>query len=393
MRIGINAIAPIPGHIGGSEVYVINLVDKIGQFDTENEYYIFVSKNNAELYNLSYKNYKKIVCNINSSSVYKRIFYEHTSLPGLIKKHNLDLFHAPQTAVPFRTPKNTVVTIHETIRFLYPDFIPRLLRYYYGINQYIAKSRVKKIIAVSKNDASEMSRFLKLPEDKIVPIYNGVSDKFINYLDDTAANKDKKSQKLTPSAKESTGTLHTDLELPDKYLLWVGRPYPHKNIPVIIKAFEILKKKFKVPHVLVLVGLGGLETDNILRQISSLNLEDEVKIFNFVENNTLPEIYKNAELLIFPSLYESFGIPVIEAMAVGTPVIASNITSLPEVVKDAGILVDPYKAGEVASAAYRVISDDAVRKKLVISGHKRAKEFTWDRTAKETLKLYKLCVQ
>jgi len=274
MKIGINAVAPIPNHIGGSEVYVINLIDKIGKFDTDNEYYIFVSKNNAALYNFSYKNYNKVVCDIDSSSVYKRIFYEHTSLPNLIKKYSLDLFHAPQTAVPFKTPHNTIVTIHDTIRFLYPKFVPRLLRYYYGINQYITKGKVKKIIAVSKNNANEMKKFLNLPEDKLVSIYNGVSESFLNHSDKKISSK---------------------LDLPEKYILWVGRPYPHKNLTNIIKAFEVLKKKFKLPHVLILVGFKGLESENILKQISSLGLDKEVKIFDFVDNDALPEVYKRQE--------------------------------------------------------------------------------------------------
>jgi len=367
MKIGINAVAPIPGNIGGSEVYVINLLEKLGKLDSENEYYIFVSKNNAELYNFSFPNYRKVVCDVNSSSTYARIFYEHVRLPGVVKKYNLDLFHAPQTTAPFRAPHNTIVTIHETIRFSYPNLIPKSLKYYYALDHSVIANKVSRVIAVSETSADEVRKFMDFPSDRVVSIYNGVSDAFLKYRHEDKGNT---------------------LSLPDEYILWVGKPYPHKNLSTLIDAFDLLHKNYDLPHSLVLVGFRGLESENILKKIKTLKLTGKVKIMDFVPNTSLPEIYHRASLLALPSFYESFGIPIVEAMATGTPVLASKTTPAPEILAGSGMVVDPESKSEMGEAMGKVLSEESLKGRLVAAGYERVKEFTWDKTAQKTLKLY-----
>jgi len=367
MKIGINAVAPTPGNIGGSEVYVINLLDKLGTLDPENEYYIFVSKNNAELYNFSFPNYRKVVCDVNSSSTYARIFYEHVKLPGVVKKYKLDLFHAPQTTAPFRVPHNAIVTIHETIRFSHPNLIPKSLKYYYALNHRLIADKVSRVIAVSETSAAEVRKFMNFPCDRVVSVYNGVSEMFLNYKHEDKGNT---------------------LSLPDEYILWVGKPYPHKNLSTLIDAFDLLHKNYDLPHSLVLVGFRGLESENIIKKINTLNLADKIKIMEFVPNTSLPEIYYRASLLALPSFYESFGIPIVEAMATGTPVLGSKTTPAPEILAGSGIVVDPGNKSEMAEAIGNVLSDEKLRCRLVTAGYERGREFTWEKTAQKTLKLY-----
>jgi len=367
MKIGINAVAAVPGNIGGSEVYVINLLDKLGRFDSVNEYYLFVSENNAELYNFSFPNYRKIVCGVDSSSTYARIFYEHARLPGVVKKYKLDLFHAPQTTAPFMAPHNTIVTIHDTIRFSYPELIPKSLNYYYALDHKIIANKVSRVVAVSETSADEVRKFMDFPAERVVSIYNGVSEAFLKYKHDE---------------------MGSGITLPDEYILWVGKPYPHKNLSTLMDAFDLLHKNYTLPHSLVLVGFGGLESENILKKIKSLNLTDKVKIMDFVPNTSLPEIYYRASLLVLPSLCESFGIPIVEAMATGTPVVGSEDTSAPEILAGSGIVVDPKNKSEMAEAMGRVLSDERLKVSLVKAGYERVQEFTWDKTAQKTLKLY-----
>jgi glycosyltransferase involved in cell wall biosynthesis len=174
-----------------------------------------------------------------------------------------------------------------------------------------------------------------------------------------------------------------------KYILYVGLIRPHKNILRFIDAFNKLKKDKKIEHKLILIGKGKDGYINeIMKKIVQYSLEKEICIFEYVDMEGLINFYCGADLFVFPSLYEGFGLPPLEAMACGCPVVSSNTSSLPEVIGDAGIMFDPYSVDGLAKAMFKVIVDDGIRKDIVKKGFERVKLFSWKKMAEETIKIY-----
>jgi glycosyltransferase involved in cell wall biosynthesis len=171
------------------------------------------------------------------------------------------------------------------------------------------------------------------------------------------------------------------------FILYTAATRPHKNVSGLLKAFSRARNRFGIEQMLVIAGPLGSEHAHLLELTKNLDLNEHVIFTGYVSDGMLPALYRSASLSVYPSFYEGFGLPVLESMASGTPVVASNTTSLPEVVGDAGILVSPYNFEEMATAMYKVLSDDAYRFDLVALGEKRARAFSWEETAKQVLGL------
>ncbi|MBA7685159.1 N-acetylgalactosamine-N,N'-diacetylbacillosaminyl-diphospho-undecaprenol 4-alpha-N-acetylgalactosaminyltransferase [subsurface metagenome] len=258
--------------------------------------------------------------------------------------------------------------------FYYPEDSSKLTTFFLKLLVPLAARRSDKIITVSRNSKKDIVQILKIPEGKICVIYEAGSSR----LSLPTAIKNKVRNKL----KERDG-------INKKFILTVSASHPHKNLYRLIEAYDILYKRYQIDCQLVIVGIKGRAQSVLMSLVKELSLEKRIIFTGWVTNEDLSWLYSQAELFVFPSLFEGFGIPVLEAMAHGAPVVSSNVASLPEVVGDAALLVDPYSVDEIAEAMYRVLTDKNLRKDLIEKGSERVHHFSWEKTARETLSAYK----
>jgi len=272
--------------------------------------------------------------------------------------------------------KKCVVTVHDLIRFFdmkrchSPLIHKPNLRDRIGLElDYRGIKRAEKIIAVSKSTKNDLVKHLRVPEERIDVVYQGIDHKLFK-------------------------PTHTPAPVKEPYILYVGSEQPRKNLTTLLKAFYKLKQgdsRFSDMKLVKVGNPGKMRSfrENTLEIIDALNLRKDVVFTGFVPRKELPNYYSNAECLVLPSLYEGFGRPVAEAMACGCPVITSNTSSLPEVVGDAGLMVDPRDVNALENTMKEVLTNEGLKKNMVRKGLKRASNFSWQKTAKETSEIYK----
>lgn len=261
---------------------------------------------------------------------------------------------------PIKALENSVVTCHDIYSVLYPS--ETILTRLQGKFQLRGMKKSKMIISVSEYTKNELIKVLKISEEKIKVIHLGV---------DTHLFK----KKIAPRPDNT------------KNILFVGSSAPWKNLHTLVKA--IYKVRKKLPNVkLVKIGPTWKGEEKLIELIRKLNLDDTIKFVGYVPDKDLPNYYSSADVFVFPSLYEGFGFPPLEAMACGCPVISSNAASIPETVGNAGIMVNPMDVDGLAEAIIKVLTNDALKEEMIKKGLKRAQEFNWEKTARETLKVY-----
>jgi glycosyltransferase involved in cell wall biosynthesis len=292
---------------------------------------------------------------------------EQFEIPYLSFKKNYNLFHSPHFVFPIFNPGKIILTIHDLTPLLFPDIFSLQARTYMKIMIWLSKFKADKIITVSQNTKDDLVEMFNYNPKKIKVIYNGVDNSY-KIID---------NKKLISEIKDKYDT-------GKDFLLYVGNIKPHKNIPVLLKALSNIDKQNK----LVIVGKRDKAYDEIFDIIDQNNLEDRIIFTGFVPDKDLILLYNAATLFVYPSLYEGFGLPPLEAMACGTPVITSNVSSLPEVVGYAAITVDPYNINGLAEEINKVLGNEVLQKAMIKKGIERAKEFTWEKTARETIRVY-----
>jgi glycosyltransferase involved in cell wall biosynthesis len=280
--------------------------------------------------------------------------------------HPLDVLFIPAHVVPIFHAKKTIVVVHG-LEF---EFIPKAYSFWARMYmRWSIKSScrwAKKIIAVSENTKKDLVRLYKVPEGKIEVIYEGI-EPIRNY--------------------ELNSNLRTMLNT--KCLLFIGRLEERKNITGIIKAFDILKEKYKIPHKLILAGKPGYGYENIKEKIENSEYKNNIILAGYVGEEEKQELLKNAEVFLFPTFYEGFGLPILEAEALGVPVVASNNSSIPEVLGNSAILVNPKKPEEIAEAVWKILSDENLRDNLIRKGLENVKRFDWEKCAEKIVKILK----
>ncbi|MTI59429.1 MAG: glycosyltransferase family 4 protein [Firmicutes bacterium] len=297
---------------------------------------------------------------------------EQVELPLLNKKNKIDLYHSPHFVFPVLNSKKMVLTIHDLTPLLFPQYFSVNARIYMKMMIWLSRYRTAKIITVSKNTKEDLIDKFSFRDDKIEVIYNGVGECY----------KSINNQELLDGVKKKYDT-------GENFILYVGNIKQHKNIVRLLKAVSRLDR----PNKLIIVGKRDNAYDEVLTVIEKEGLNDRVIFTGFVSDKDLVYLYNAAKVFIYPSLYEGFGLPPLEAMACGTPVITSNVSSLPEVVADAAIKINPYSIDDIDNAIHRVLTDPDLQKKLSEKGKERAKKFTWKKTAEETLKVYQDVMQ
>lgn len=256
-----------------------------------------------------------------------------------------------------------LVTIYDLSFVRHPEWHPLdRVKFYekYSLKQL---SRVEAIITISEFSKKEISDLLNIDRSKIHVTYPGVDLSF------------------TPGK----GRIHN---LPNQYILYVGNLEPRKNLPLLLDAYQSLPRPMQDNYSLVIAGAKGWCTDEIEKKLRLLRKNGKVTLMGYVPQRSLPDLYRGASLFVYPSFYEGFGLPVIEAMASGVPVVASNTSSLPEVVSDAGVLVNPYDVDELRDAMVEILKNEKKRVEMSERGLERAKLFSWERCARETLRVY-----
>lgn len=364
MRIGIDASTI--GTQGGPRTYVLNLISSLLKTDKGNEYVVFY---NSREHLGRFPQAKEVVVPFANPAT--RLLREHILMPYFYKRERLDIIHNTKSAMSFLKPCKAVVTIHDVIPLTNPETETFLARTYWKIQMPIAARYADKIITISEYAKKEIIRFFDIREERITVIPNCFEDRFRPIFDSALLEK-----------------VRTKYALPEKYILYVGTIQPRKNLNLLIKSFSKLKKSGKIKQKLVIAGRKGWLYSSLFELIKELHIEDEVIFTGFVPDEDLPYMYNMADLFVYLSLFEGFGIPPLEAMACGVPVICSNTTSMPDVVGEGGILVDPTDQRAVEKTILDVLESPSLQREMRDKGIAQAKKFSWERTAKETLKVY-----
>jgi len=304
------------------------------------------------------------------SSIPRKIMTGSLSVPYLCRRYHLDLIHDTEQLGPFFlwTPCATVLTIHDLSVTLFPDTATRTTRLYTHLLGPAAR-RCSRIIAVSKSTKRDLVRILNIDPHKIDVIYEASEGP------------------LPPGDRESSIVTRIGLEAGD-YILYVGYIEPRKNLLRLVDAYRILRKRYAREEKLVLVGKPLYRVHELHQHIKKSRLDDDVLMLGCVTDAELDALYANASLFVYPSLYEGFGLPVLEAMRHGCPVVTTNVSSLPEVAGEAGLLVPPNDTESIASSIENALSNGPLRKKMTARGYRRAFRFSWRRCAELTFRTY-----
>ncbi len=367
MKIGINAqLLKIEN--SGVENCIRGLVEALLEIDSENEYVLYLPKQ-AELRNIP--DYVVRRTRLTNHLRPVRVFWEHVLLPQFLVRDKIDVFHSPGYILPPLVSVPSVVSIHDLITLLYPSLCKRSNALYYRLFLYQSAKKAQRIIVHSEKTKEDLINYLGIDGDKIAVIYPGISKGF----------------KILRNA-QLLKRIRRKYLLPEEFILFVGNLEPKKNVVRLIRAFLKLRKEKSIKHSLVIVGRKGWKHKDIFGAVKGSPYGKEVIFTGYVPDEDLPAIYNLAGLFVFPSIYEGFGLPPLEAMACGLPVITSNAGSLPEVVQDAGIMVSPNNTDELAEVMLQVLMNRNLREGLITKSLRRAKLFSWEKTARATLEVY-----
>jgi len=346
--------------------YVQQLVHHLSEIDSENTYLLYFNDPEYSNFTCPGPNFNKILVNAKHYSIQEQIKF-----PWIIHKTKPDLVHFTHFNTPFFTLRPHITTIHDLILHLYPGNKFNKLHHKLAYRSILYKTLrfSKHIISVSKNTENDLHRLYKFTKRKSSTIYLGVADDFLNYNPDTP--------------------IQLNFELPKNYLLYTGNWRVHKNIPTVIKAFAILKKEYNYKGKLILTGRENPLYPETRAEIMKHSLENEVISPGLVPAEHLPHLYANADCYVSASLYEGFGLQILESFAVKTPVVISNQSCLPEIGGKGILTFNPYDSQEAALRINQVLNDKKIRGKLIKNGTERLKDFSFRHMAEETLNLYK----
>lgn len=360
----------------GIGTYTYNLIEKlINMGKTNNLYLIHFKGSKDKIYTKTHEVITKVPFKFPKILIKLMQAFE---LLYIIDRINVDILHFPsppliQTIPLFLLKSKKILTIHDLTPLLYPETHLKRTVFLGNLGLRLIKNKIDFIIAVSQSTKNDCVKYLNIPKEKIKVIYEA-SDEIYQPID----NK-----------QEIREEIYKKYSIDSPFILYVGTLEKRKNIPVLMRAFYKLKK-MKIAHKLVIVGMIGWKYNDIFKTSEALNLQKDVIFPRYLLKEDLVKFYNLADLFVYPSLYEGFGLPPLEAMACGCPVITSNTSSLPEVVGDAGVMVNPYDVDELTNKMYEVLTDEGLKKELSKKGLERAKLFSWRKTAEETWKVYEM---
>jgi len=361
MRFGINLLYLLPGISGGVETYADGLLTGLSQLDNENEFFIFVNQNAAQWRIPDKNNFIRVVCPVEGLKRHRRYFYEQFQFPKLLKEYRIDLVHSLGYVCPLRSPCPSVVTIPD-LNFI--DIAQTLSAGKRIVLKFFSTQSAKRsdhIITISNFSKQRLCNVLSLHEEKIT----------VTLL---ASNK-----RNNIDTSITTSALLNSYCVKKPYIVAFAGGAIHKNIPRLLSAFAL--SKISSQHKLVLIG-------TIPANVDSKKLAGNVIATGYVPDEHILPLLSSAELFILPSLYEGFGMPVLEAQQAGVPVLCSTAGSLPEVAGESAVLFNPYSIDDMAEKIRLVLGDHSLRDALRHKGLANVQRFTWEKTAQETLSVY-----
>ncbi len=304
----------------------------------------------------------------------RRILWTNWHIPPLLRRYHIDIYHGVcNFELPVRKMCRYIVTIHDLVPLFFPELVPRKHLIFFKLFMKRAAHTADLIITDSEHSKRDIVHYLTVPEEKIRVIYLGCEAQY---------------QKI--HNQQAIQDVLTRYNIRRPYLLFVGVIEPKKNLERLVDAFVMLRQESSEGKELQLVIAGGKGwfCEQLYHKVQELRLENYVLFTGFVPDADLPYLYSEAELFVFPSIYEGFGLPVLEAMSYGTPVVTSNVSSLPEIAGDAGVLVDPKSPESISQGIASVLFDDRQKSKMQHAGHLQVRKFSWQRTAEQTYNVY-----
>ncbi len=347
----------------GIGTYVRNLVRHLARLDHETTYFLFCERQDAAVLRDLAANFVPVV---DDSPGYG--LKEHLSIPLKLRRLGAELFHTPHYVLPLLCPTRAVVTIHDCIHLLFPQYLPNRAALRYA--EFMMRSAIRRsalVLTVSEASRADILRFFPETEAERVQVVPNAIDPAI--LDDPG--------------DEERERVRERYQIRGRFVLYAGNIKPHKNLDRLISAFALLRREGFDDLKLIIIGDEVSRHGSLRRTADAAGLRQEVRFFGFVPDRTLACLYRMASVFAFPSLYEGFGLPPLEAMACGAPVVTSRLSSLPEVVDDAALLVDPYSVEDIARGLTRVLTDGELRAQLVARGQIRAQAFSWEQSVEK----------
>jgi len=374
MKIGIEGQRLFRKNKHGMDVVALELIKNLQSIDKHNQYVIFIKPDIDSKCLVETDNFQIVRL---SGWLYP--IWEQYALLKAVKTYKCDILHCTSNTAPVFTKIPLIITLHDIIYMESMSVLKKAGTWYQKFgNLYrrivvpIILKKSKKIITVSNYERQRIADFFKIPEsNRLKVVYNGVGEHFKKIED----------LKLLAEIKKK-------YNLPNKFIFHLGNTDPKKNTKGVLKAYsEFLKiNKEKIP--LVMLDFKQAELFKILKEIGEPDLMNYVHLIGYVLNTDLPAIYSQCEIFLYPSLRESFGIPILEAMACGTPVITSNTSSMPEISGDAAILINPFDIEEITKAIINLLNDDILSANLIKKGFQQAQKFSWKSMAQNVLSIY-----
>ena len=355
-------------HDFGIGTYIRNILMELSRLDRTTEYVVLCRPDDVVAGDVLGQNFRMVPEAAPTYSV-----SEQFRVPLSLARERVRLVHEPHYVLPPLVRCRSVVTIHDCIHLMFPQYLPSKLAHVYAKgSMWVAARKANRILTVSEASKRDILRFFNVAPEKVVVIYNAIDERF-----------------LTPADAERMDLVKQRYQLDDPFVLYVGNIKPHKNIERLIDAFGRARSRSCDEGMkLVIIGDEISKYPGLRQTVHRHKLDKHVRFFGFQPTETLAAFYRLARAFVFPSLYEGFGLPPLEAMACGTPVVTSNVSSLPEIAGGAALLVDPYSVEDIAEGIRRAVSDDALRADLVARGLDRARSFSWEQSVRRIHQIY-----
>jgi len=360
--------------MAGVGVYAINLVRHLIQVAPHHEYVLFVSKESKRIVgDLSNPCLRVVTLPTPATIRSVRVLAEQGLLPLYVARHKVDLLHSLSFTTPLFVHCPSVVSILDLGFRHWSERFSKIAALTQNILVPVGARKVNHVITISQSSKNDIASELGVPLSRITVTYLAQDSNFFS---------------LVQSNEGRLKYLVEAYNLSPPYILTVASSFIHKNLEGLIRAYALLVAEYGIQHQLVIAGHKRTAYSRLLDLINNLKLNNRVVFTGFVQDEDIPLLYSCANAFVFPSFYEGFGLPLLEAMACGVPIASSNATSLPEVGGGAVLYFDPYNVEQMAQAIYKILSDPDLRQDLVAKGLTRAHEFSWEKTARQTLEIY-----
>ncbi|MEM9545581.1 MAG: glycosyltransferase family 1 protein [Bacteroidota bacterium] len=374
MRIAVNARELLKGRMEGIGRYIYETSKRMVLDHPEDEFFFFFDRACDSSFIFS-ENVTPVVVHPQARHPILWYLWFEWSVPYYLKKYNIDVFYSGDTYLSMKTKVSTLIVCHDIAYKLYPNHLRKSHLKYYRNNFPKFHKKADHIVAVSEFTRQDIIQTYNLDPAKVSVAGNATPSGF------------------APLEEEEKKLVRQELTDGKPYFIYVGSLHPRKNVVKLINAFDQFKKEHKTDHKLVLVGRLAWKNEQLNKTYETTTYRDDIILTGHIMKQQLPRYMASAEALTYVSVLEGFGIPLLEAMSSGTPVITSNVSSMPEVAGDAAILVDPHDPKSIASGMYEIISNEPLKKELVSKGFDRAKEFSWKKTADHIYQELKNCTK